>query len=358
MKASNKFRRIIFQQGLSFISAIALALILGFAMLWLNGSAPSDVLAAAGSTTFASPFRFANMISRMLTIVLVSLAAAIPFKAGVWNIGGDGQLAMGGLLTALVGVYVTGLPPVLHISLAILAGMIGGAFWAAIPAYVRLKFKANEIVTTIMMNYLATLVTSYLVNYPFRATGSSNAETALVADSAVLAQIVPLSNLSTGLYIVIAAFILICFLDWKTSWGYEWKVLGANDEFARYGGVKDNQMRFLSMLIGGGLAGLAGGILVLGSSHKFILNLGGGIGFTGVLIAIIAANSPILILIVSAIFAILSNSTVGLEARLGIATEFSSILQGIIILLVITRSNIWSGISKIFTHRNRYGKLG
>lgn len=351
MNASNKIRRIVFQQGLSFIATITLALLLGFAMLWLNGSAPKDVLAAAGSSTFSSDFRFANMVSRMLTIVLVSLAAAIPFKAGVWNIGGDGQLAMGGLLAALVGVYVTGLPPVLHVSLAILAGMIGGALWAAIPAYVRLKFKANEIVTTIMMNYLAALVTGYLVNYPFRAAGSANAETALVQDSAVLAQMVPLSNLSTGLYVVIAAFALICFLDWKTSWGYEWRVLGANDEFARYGGVKDNHMRFLSMLIGGALAGLAGTILVLGSYHKFILNLGGGIGFTGVLIAIIAANSPILILVVSAIFAILSNSTVGLEARLGVATEFSSILQGVIILLVITRSNIWSGFSKLFGHR-------
>ncbi len=351
MKATNKIRRTIFQQGLSFISTIALALLLGFVMLWLNGSAPKDVLAAAGSSTFASPFRFANMISRMLTIVLVSLAAAIPFKAGVWNIGGDGQLAMGGFFSAMVGVYVTSLPPVLHIGLAVLAGMAGGALWAAIPAYVRLKFKANEIVTTIMMNYLAALVTGYLVNYPFRAPGSANAETSLVQESAILSQMVPLSNLSTGLYIVIATFILICFLDWKTSWGYEWRVLGSNDEFARYGGVKDNRMRFLSMLIGGALAGLAGTILVLGSYHKFILNLGGGIGFTGVLIAIIAANSPILILIVSAIFAILSNSTVGLEARLGIATEFSSILQSVIILLVITRSNIWAGITKLVKRR-------
>lgn len=351
MKATQKISRKIFQQGLSFISTIALALILGFAMLWLNGSAPKDVLAAAGSSTFASPFRFANMISRMLTIVLVSLAAAIPFKAGIWNIGGDGQLAVGGFMSAIVGIYITGLPPVLHIGLAVLAGMAGGALWAVIPAYVRLKFKANEIVTTIMMNYLAALVTGYLVNYPFHAPGSANAETSLVADSAVLAQMIPLSNLSNGLYIVIAVFILICFLDWKTSWGYEWRVLGSNDEFARYGGVKDNRMRFLSMLIGGALAGLAGAILVLGSYHKFILNLGGGIGFTGVLIAIIAANSPILILIVSAIFAILSNSTVGLEARLGVATEFSSILQSVIILLVITRSNIWAGITKLLHRR-------
>jgi len=358
MNATKKLRKEFLTQGLGFTSAIALALIVGVALLALDGFKPADVLNSALSSTFSTNFRFANMISRLMTIVLVALAAAIPFKAGIWNIGGDGQLTVGGLLTALVGFYVTGLPPVLHISLALLAGMIGGAFWASIPAYIRLKFKANEIVTTIMMNYLAVLVTGYLVNYPFRAPGSSNAETSLIQDSAVLTRMVPLSNLSTGIYITIAAFLIICFIDWKTSPCYEWRVLGANEEFSRYGGVRDKRMRFLSMLIGGALAGLAGAILVLGVNHKYMLGMGGGVGFTGVLIAIIAANSPILILVVSAIFAILQSGMIGLEARLGVATEFSNILQGIIILVVITRSNIWGGISKLLTHRKKYGKLG
>lgn len=352
------YHNFVFQSGLSFINAIVLAMLLGFIMLWLNGSTPGEVIAAAGSSTFASSFRFANMVSRMLTITLVALAAAIPFKAGMWNIGGDGQLAIGGFLSALAGVYITGLPPVLHVGLAILAGMAGGALWAAIPAAIRLRYQANEIVTTIMMNYLAALTTSYLVNYPFRAPGSANAETMPILDSAYLSQLVPLSNLSTGLYVAIVAIMLVWFLDRKTSWGYEWRVLGANDEFARYGGVKDNRMRFLSMLIGGALAGLAGAILVLGSYHKFILNLGGGVGFTGVLIAIIAANSVILIMVVSALFAMVSNGTIGLEAILGVATEFSSILQSVIILLVITRKKIWDGLTSLIKQGRRYGRPG
>lgn len=355
MNVTNRIRREIIQLGLSFTTAIILALILSFVLFALDGFAPRDILSSAFSSTFSSSFRFANMTSRLLMIILVALAAAVPFKAGMWNIGGDGQMAVGGFLTALVGLYVIGLPPIVHIGLAILVGMLGGAMWAALPAYLRLKFNSNEIVTTIMMNYLAILLTGYMVNYPFRAPGSSNAETSLIQDSAVLTRMVPLSNLSTGIYLVIVVFIIICFLDWKTSWGYEWRVLGANDEFGRYGGVNDKKMRFLAMCIGGMLAGLAGAILVLGVFHKYILGMGGGIGFNGVLIALIAANSPILTLVVSIIFAVLQSSMIGLESNLGVAPEFSDILQSAIILLVITRSKIWASISKLLTHRKRYG---
>ncbi len=356
MDEKKNIRREIFQQSFGFIAAILVAILFGLAILLLDGSNIADIFTSAVSSTFSSTFRFANMISRLVLIVLVALAAAIPFKAGIWNIGGDGQLLVGALCSALAGVYITGLPPVLHILLCVLAGMAGGALWALVPALLRLKYNANEIVTTIMMNYLATLFTNYMVNYPFRAAGASNAETELIQKSAYLQQLVPLSNLSAGLFIAAAVFLVIWFLDAKTSWGYEWKVLGANEEFARYGGVRDQQKRLLAMLIGGALAGLAGTILVLGVNHKFLSGLGGGIGFTGVLIAIIATNSPILILVVSAIFAFIQSSMIGLEAKLGIAPEFNDILQSVIILVVIIRSRIGSTLSKLFIHRKNYGK--
>lgn len=351
----NKIRRDIFQQGFGFVAAILVAILFGLAILLLDGAHTADILRSAASSTFSSSFRFANMISRLVLIVLVALAAAIPFKAGIWNIGGDGQLLVGALSTALAGVYITGLPAVLHVFICVLAGMAGGALWALLPTVLRLRYNANEIVTTIMMNYLATLFTNYMVNYPFRAAGAANAETALIQKSAYLKQLVPLSNLSTGAFIALAVFLVIWFLDAKTSWGYEWKVLGANEEFARYGGVRDKQKRLLSMLIGGALAGLAGTILVLGVNHKFQAGLGGGIGFTGVLIAIIATNSPVLILVVSAIFALIQSSMIGLEAKLGIAPEFNDILQSVIILVVIIRSRIGASISKLFTGRKNYG---
>jgi simple sugar transport system permease protein len=355
MKASSSIRRQAFQQFLSLLSAVIVALLLGFILLSLDGHPPAEVLGGAYSSTFSTNYRFANLIARLITITLVALAAAIPFKAGIWNIGGDGQLLVGAFASALVGIYVTGLPALLHIALAVLAGILGGMVWAAIPGAIRLKYNANEIVTTIMMNYLATLLTGYLVNYPFHAPGSSNAETMNILDSAALPRLVTMSNLSAGLYIMIAVFLIIYFIDKKTVWGFEWRVIGSNPEFSKYGGVNNKKMQFIAMCMGGGLAGLAGSILVLGNYHKFIAGLGGGVGFTGVLIAIIAANSPIIILIIAAIFAVLQNSIIGMQSKIGIAVEFSDIIQSVIILMVITRSKLWSSVTKLFSNRKKYG---
>jgi general nucleoside transport system permease protein len=355
--SSTRIRKQLFQQTLSLISAIVAAILIGLLLLAMDGFNPGAVLSSAYSSTFSSSYRFANTIARLITIVLVALAAAIPFKAGIWNIGGDGQLTVGAFASALVGFSISGLNPVLHITLAVLAGMLGGALWAGISAYLRLKFQANEIVICIMMNYLALLLTEYFVIYPFHAPGSSNAETVLVKTSATLTQLVPMSNLNTGIFIAIFAFIVIYFLDRFTTWGYEWRVLGANEEFARYGGVNDMKMRGLAMMVGGALAGLAGSILVLGVYHKFVANIGSGIGFTGVLIALIAANSPILILFVSMIFSILESSAVGMQSKLGVAVEFNDIIQSIIILMVITRSKLWSVITKFISHRNHNGNI-
>ena len=352
MKTIKKSQKQVFRQSFSLISAILLALAIGLLLLAVDGFSPAEVIKGAYDGTLSSNFRFANMIARLVIIVLAALAAAIPFKAGIWNIGGDGQLVIGAFCAAFAGLSVTGMPKVLHISIAIGAGMLGGAFWAAIPTFLRFKFNANEIVTTIMMNYLAVQLTSYLVNYPFRAPGSSNAETVVVADSATLKTLVPLSNLNAGIYIAVAVFLVVLFIDRKTIWGYEWRILGANDEFGRCGGVRDTRMRFLAMCIGGALAGLAGAILVLGAYHKFILGMGGSIGFNGVLIALIAANNPVLIVFISLIFAFLQSGSVGLEAKLGVATEISDILQSVIILLVITRNKLWSLITKVF-HRKK-----
>lgn len=350
---SAKSFRIPVRQILSFILAIVLALGVGLALLALDGYSPFEVLSAASWGSFSTAYRTANLVARWSIICLMALAAAIPFSAGVWNIGGDGQLVIGAFAAAFVGFSVTGLPAPLHLVLAVGAAMLAGAFWAAIPVFLRLRFQANEIVTTIMMNYVGLLLTEYLVNYPFRAAGSPSPQTVRMPDSATLTGLVPLSNLNAGLFLAILAFAAIIYIVRNTTWGYEWRVLGANDSFARYGGVHDNRMRFMAMCIGGAIAGLAGSILVLGVYHRFVLNISGGIGFTGVLIALIAANSPILVIVIGAIFAILQSSVVGMEGRLGVAVELSDILQSLIIFMVIIRERLWDGIRRITHRRSR-----
>jgi simple sugar transport system permease protein len=349
--ASKRTKRAGWHQALSFGWAILLALFAGLLLLMLDGYSPGEVLSAAGWGSFSSSYRAANTLARLVIITLAALAAAVPFSAGMWNIGGDGQLTIGAFAAAYVGFTYPELPAMLHLGLAIAAAMLGGMLWAGLPAILRLRFQADEIVTTIMLNYVAVLLTGYLVNYPFRAPGSPSPQSVRMPASATLTQLVPLSNLSSGLFIAAIAYLIILFIMRNTVWGYEWRVLGANKRFARYGGVHDRRMLFLSMCIGGALAGLAGGILVLGVHHRFVANISGGAGFNGVLIALIAANSPVIVLVISAIFALLQSGVVGMEGKLGVAIELSDILQSLIIFMVIIRGRLWQGIQGIFKRR-------
>lgn len=337
----NEPQRLALKQILRFMWAISIAFLLGILLLWIDGYSPGDAFSAALWGSVSSSYRTANMMARIMTITLAGLAAAIPFIAGVWNIGGDGQITVGAFAAAYVGISLTGLPTFVHLSLAISAAMLAGAVWAAIPAFLLLKYKANEIVTTIMMNYVAFLLTDYFVNYPFKEPGSACAQTVRMPESATLSQLVPMSNLNMGIFIALAAFIVIVFFVRRTIWGYEWRILGSNEQFGRYGGIKSNRMRFLSMCVGGALAGLAGSILVLGVFHRFLPNISGGVGFNGVLIALIAANSPLLVLVVASIFGWLQSGVIGMESKMGITVQFSDILQSMIILMVIIRDRLW-----------------
>ncbi len=154
--------------------------------------------------------------------------------------------------------------------------------------------------------------------------------------------------LSTGLFLVLIAAVLTYYLVRYTTLGYEWRVIGSNQEFARYGGVDVQRKQLLSMLIGGALAGLAGAILVLGVHRRFIMNISKGLGFTGVLTALIAANSPILVIVLAAVFGTLVSGTLGMESRIGVPVELSDIVQSVIIFLVIARAWMSGLITRLF----------
>lgn len=347
--------RAVLHHFIRFAGLIGLVLLLAFSILLFQGHSPADVLSAVYSGTLASDFRIANTLNRLALMTLVGLTAAVPFSAGIWNVGGEGQITIGAFAAALVGFSLSGLAAQIHVTLAILAAMLAGAVWAAIPAVLKLRFHANEIVTTIMMNYIAIQLTDYLANYPFRAPNSPSAETPRVLETAQFAKLISLSNLNTGIFAAIIIFIFIYYLVRKSALGYEWRTLGKNPLFARYGGIQSAQRQFLAMCVGGALAGLVGSILVLGIQRRFIVGIAGGLGFTGALIALVAVNSVLVVLVIAAGFALIQSSVLGMEGRLGVAVELSDILQSIIILLIIAREAIWSWFTRLVVHIRRAG---
>lgn len=316
------------------LSAILLSVLIGSLIIYVTGDNPFVAYGALFEAALGSPQAVAGTLAKSTPLILTGLGAAIAFRSGVINIGGEGQLYMGAIAAALVGVYVKGLSPWIHVPLALLAGGVAGALWAAPFQWFRTAFGANELVTTTLANYVAILFTTYLVSYPFKKPGSPLGMTENVLPSSFLYRLVERGRLNLGFVIAVLLCIGLWFLLNRSSFGYELRMTGANPRFSRYVGIPVNRRMIEAMAISGALAGLAGAVEVLGVQHRFIQDLSPGWGFDGILVALLAMNNPLGILLVGPLFGVLKSGGLGMEAATNVPSELSQVLQSIIILLV------------------------
>lgn len=266
-------------------------------------------------------------------LLFVGLANAVAFRTGLFNIGVEGQFTMGMMVAAIVGV-IPGIPAVIHIPLVLIAGMAAGAIWAGVPGYLKAKVGANEVVSTIMMNYVALNLCNYLIMGPLNAGGGS-ASTKDIQDSAQLWRFIKQSyRLNIGIFIGLAFIFLVYILLWKTTWGYELRAVGLNPHAAEYGGINIKRNIILAMVISGAIGGIGGAVHVSGIQHN-ALQLGGftGYGFDGMTVALLGKNHPVGVLLASILFGALSNCSLTLQMA-EIPKQIVYIIQGIIILFV------------------------
>jgi ABC-type uncharacterized transport system permease subunit len=316
------------------LSAILLSILIGSLIIYITGDNPLVAYSALFTAALGSPEAIAGTLAKSTPLILTGLSAAIAFRSGVINIGGEGQLYMGAIAAALVGVYVTGLSPWLHVPLALLAGVIAGGLWAAPFEWFRTQFGADELVTTTLANYIAILFTTYLVSYPFKKPGSPLGMTENIQPSSFLFRLVERGRLNLGFVIAVLLCIALWFVLNRSSLGYELRMTGANPRFSRYIGISVNRRQVEAMAISGALAGLAGAVEVLGVQHRFIQDISPGWGFDGILVALLAMNNPLGILLVGPLFGVLKSGGLGMEAATNVPSELSQVLQSIIILLV------------------------
>jgi len=314
------------------IISILLAMMIGAFIVYLQGDDPIIAYTALFRSAFGSREAFFQTLTNSTPLIVTGIAAAITFRAGVVNLGVEGQLYIGGLAAALVGVYLEGIPPFLHILLALLAGCVASFIWAAPFQWLRVQFGANELVTTTLSNYVAILLTTYLVAYPFMKPGAPLAMTKNVLPSAFLPRLVHQGRLNVGF--IIGAF--LCVFVWyvinRSSLGFEFRMIGANKRFSHYVGIRVKRMQVFAMGLSGAVAGLAGAIEVLGTQHRFIQNISPGYGWVGVLVALMSSNNPIAVLPVGILFGALKTGGLGMEAATNVPSELSDVLQAIIIL--------------------------
>lgn len=316
------------------ILSIVLALLVGAIVIWAIGENPIQIYQVMLSGSLSSVYSISETLLKATTLIFCGLSYAFAYKCGLINIGTEGQLYMGALFSTIISVYVK-LPMLIHIPLALAAGFLGGAIWGGIVGFLKNRFGCNEIITTVMLNYVAQFLVAYMVSGPIQEKAKSYPQTDLIQDSAKLKTLVTGSNLNIGFFFAIAALILY-YVFWKyTSSGYSMEIVGANQKAGQYAGMNVRKTVMLSMCIAGGFGGLAGSMEVMGIQHKLLSGLSAGYGFDGIAVSLLGGNSAIGIFLSSILFGALrvGGNAVQMFTSLPVAVIY--IIQALVILFVV-----------------------
>jgi simple sugar transport system permease protein len=319
------------------VAAVAVGVLLSLIAVKLLGDSPLLVLKTLVRSAVGSREDLAMTLFYATPLIFTGLSVAVAFQAGLFNIGAEGQLTLGAMAAAAVGVTMTGLSPGLAPVVAALAAILAGALWGFIPGWLRARRGSHEVIITIMMNFVATGLTSYLTLYWFKTTENQNPETAMVAPQFLFGKWTwfgdaPL-NLAFPIALLTAAFVWI--LLWRTTLGYEIRAVGDNEEASRTVGIDSGRVRMIAMALAGGIAGMVGINEILGGAGKFRMGFSPEYGFIGIAVALLGRNRPLGVVFSAILFGALHKGTAALDMETEKVTrDFSQILQALIILTV------------------------
>jgi len=315
----------------------ALALAAFAAILLLAGKDPLKAYADTFRSALGSTYGFSELLVRMTPLLLTAVAAALPSRLGLINVGGEGQLYLGAWLASAGAFLCPGLPAWLMLPLVAALGFLGGAAWAVIPGLLRAARLVNETIATLLLNYVAPLIVSFSIFGMWRAKGSSAyPQSPPYPDSALLPTFFN-TRIHAGLLIALAALLAYWLLLEKTRWGLEMRAIGGNPEAAQRLGLPVAGWIVLALAIGGGLAGLAGMGEAMGIHGRLRQGLSPGYGFTGFLISWLAGGRPLGILWMAFLFALLLAAGDTLQVTQGLPYAVVNLLLAIILFTVLAR---------------------
>lgn len=320
---------------LSSAAAFLLSLLIGGIIIALSGNSPAEAYGALFRGAFGDGDALANTLAKATPLIFTGLAVAISMDGGLLNIGGEGQLYMGGFIAAICGIYLKGLPKMLLVPLCLLCAGIGGGLVAAAAGFLKARRNINEVIVTIMLNYIVIDLTDYLVSYPFKAEGMVS-KTADVSASAMLTQLLPNTNLTSGIIIAVLFAVLVYLMIGNTVTGFEIRAMGYNGYAAETGGVNLKSRIVLTMFISGFVAAIAGAVEVLGVHRYFIKGFSPGYGFDGMAVAVLAKNDPFGIVVAAVLFGALRSGGMLLDRSTSIPGDFVVIIQALVIIFVAT----------------------
>lgn len=278
---------------------------------------------------------FLESLTASTPFIFASLAVALGFRSGLFNIGAEGQLFMGAIFSVFVGYSLTGLPAIIHIPLALLAGALGGAVWGFIPGWLKARTGGHEVINTIMMNFIAFRLSDWLLNGPMQRPDSFNPVSPTIQDSAKLPQFFadPI-RFHLGFFIALGVAWLVWWLLFRTRWGFDLRSVGSNPHAARYAGMSIVGTTVLAMSLSGALAGLAGTNEVLGLNHFLAMAFSSGYGFDSIALALLGKSHPLGVVLASLLFGFLRTGALRMQVVAQIPIDIITVIQALILVFI------------------------
>ncbi|HEV2260958.1 MAG TPA: ABC transporter permease [Candidatus Rubrimentiphilum sp.] len=324
--------------------AILLAFVLAALAMLIAGVSPVDGFSALIAGALGGRREIAETLVQTTALLFPALGVAVAFRAGLFNIGAEGQLLMGGLLAGAVGAHFSTPNRGLTILVLLLLGLAGGGFWAAIAGWLRARFNANEIISTLMLNFIALSLASYLVSGPFKSPLASGAETAPLLPGGWLPAFPTVFGVSFGdtrltiaILIALLTALVVMFVFNRTVFGYELRAAGEAPEAARRNGINMPRMTVLALTLSGAIAGLGGATIVTGALHRFNTAISPGYGYTAIAVALVGDLNPLWVCVAAFGFGILEAGGLAMQANAGVPKDAIHVIEGLIVLVLAAR---------------------
>lgn len=318
------------------VVGLCAALLLGGVLLFALGKNPISAYRLLVLGAFGDIWGFGDTLAKATPLLIAGLGVAVAFKAGFFNIGAEGQLYLGGLLAAAVGLGIKGMPPLLHISLAFSAAFVAGALWAVAAAALRVYRGVNEVITTLLMNYIALNVVGYVVRGPLMEPNAPYPYSPLLPRTATLPAVIPLTDAHAGIIVGLALAVVLHFVLSRSSLGYEIQAVGVSPTAARHNGINLAQTFLKVAIISGGLAGLAGAVEIMGLQHRLFDRFSPGYGYDAIIVSFLAGGHPLGIVVSALFFGALRAGASTMQRVEAVPVAMVYTIQGLTVMFIVT----------------------
>ena len=345
------------------LAAVFMALVIGAVIMMATSVAPATILrsfVAMADGSVGSINAISETLTASIPLVLAGLGIGLAFRAGLFNIGAEGQMVIGGLAAAIASFSITGLPMAIHMPLVLIIGLIFGGIYAAIAGFLRAATGAHEVISTIMLNLISFRLLDYLLRQPFiQKEGRSDPISKAVLDTAELPRLLsfidPNLRLHLGLFLMLGAVALVYWLLFRSKLGFAFRISGENPDAARYAGIRAGMTIVIAMAIAGGLAGLAGAAQVTGVLGRATPGFTAGIGFDAIAVALLGRSHPVGILLAGILFGALEAGGRQMQVDAGVSIDMISIIQALIIIFVAAPLLVKRALPFLFPAQSKEG---